>query len=337
MKKIICGIIAVCSALTLCSCASSENTEGVNIYTGKPVLTGIGISHKNETIKEPIISDKKETAQSEEKFSEASDELPAESVAASESSDLPESWEVETSDQTLTAESEDTDEPAYFEVPEVYHPEGLDDFYIDEYAAYRLSKEEREFTENSVFMGDSICRGFDEYKIVKSDNVLARGSVAARSFFDYEMYYDGSGVTYAAALSGIDPEYVFLSMGMNDINITDEDTYCENYRSVIDTTLENSDAAVYVCAITPINCNFSTNYRIDCFNVKLEQFIKDNYSERVYYVDFAKHLKDSEGNLKECFNGGDGIHLSPYAYYVALWEMNRTMIADGVKQAPSDG
>jgi len=321
MKKIICGITAVCAALALCSCASSEKNNGADVYTGKPVLTGIGISHKTEPDNKPIIADKTE-------------ELPSESSGASDTEDTWVTGETE-SPETVTAE--ETEEITEFEIKEVYHPEGLDNFYNDEYAAYGLTREEREFTESSVFMGDSICRGFAEYKVVDADNVPARGSVAARSFFDYEMYYDGSGVSFADMLKAAAPKYVFLSMGMNDINITDEDTYCENYRSIIDAALENTDGVVYVCAITPINCNFSTNYRIDCFNVKLEQFIKDNYSERVFYVDFAKHLKDAEGNLKECFNGGDGIHLSPYAYYVALWEMNRTMIADGVKQAPAEG
>ncbi len=323
MKKIICGITAACAAITLCSCASSEKTSGADVYTGKPVVTGIGISHTTQREPVPDIVEKAEPAAVQ------SEEQGLESAAPSDS---PDTWEAGESPET-----EETEDITEFKIKEVYHPEGLDSFYNDNYAAYGLSREEREFTEGSVFMGDSICRGFAEYKIVNADNVLARGSVAARSFFDYDMYYDGSGVSFADALKSAEPEYVFLSMGMNDINITDEDTYCENYRAIIDAALESSDAVVYVCAITPINCNFSTNYRIDCFNIKLEQFLKDNYDERVYYVDFAKHLKDAEGNLDECFNGGDGIHLSPYAYYVALWEMNRTMTADGVWRTAASG
>ena len=142
--------------------------------------------------------------------------------------------------------------------------------------------------------------------------------------------YGDEEVDFVTVLERKQPKYVFLSMGMNDINLTDEETYCENYRRIIETALDNSDAAVFVSAITPINAEFSTNYRIDCFNVKMEQYISENFSERVYYVDFAKHLKDADGNLKDCFNGGDGIHLAPYAYYVALWEMNRTMSAEGL-------
>ncbi|MDE6030457.1 MAG: hypothetical protein K2G32_02430, partial [Oscillospiraceae bacterium] len=128
-------------------------------------------------------------------------------------------------------------------------------------------------------------------------------------------------------------KYAFLSMDMNDVNMFGEEEYCENYRAVIDATLASSEAEVYVCAISPIIAEsmFTTNYRIDCFNVALKSFIEENYTERVHFLDFAKHLKDSDDSLKDCFDGGDGIHLSPYAYYVALWEMNRSMIADGVK------
>lgn len=208
--------------------------------------------------------------------------------------------------------------------------EELDTFYIDEYAAYSLTKAERAFTKDSIFVGDSICRGFAEYKVVRQNSVFARGSLAARSFFDYAMYYGDEEIDFETVLARTEPKYIFFSMGMNDINLTDEETFCENYRVLVELALEKSDAEIFVCAITPVNCDFSSSYHIDCYNLALEQYLAENYPERVHFVDFAKHLKDSEGNLKDCFNGGDGIHLSPYSYYVALWEMHRTMKAEGI-------
>lgn len=208
--------------------------------------------------------------------------------------------------------------------------EELDTYYIDEYAAYSLTKAERAFTKDSIFVGDSICRGFAEYKVVRQNNVFARGSLAARSFFDYTMYYGDEEIDFETVLARTQPKYIFFSMGMNDINLTDEATFCENYRVLVELALEKSDAEIFVCAITPVNCDFSSSYYIDCYNLALEQYLAENYPERVHFVDFAKHLKDSEGNLKDCFNGGDGIHLSPYSYYVALWEMHRTMKAEGI-------
>lgn len=223
----------------------------------------------------------------------------------------------------------ETAEETYEETYET--SETLDTFYIDEYAAYSLTPRERSFTRKSIFVGDSICRGFSEYDVVNADRVYARGSVAARNFFEFAIFYGDEEIDLPTLLDRTKPEFVFFSMGMNDINLTDEETYCENYAKLIQTALDNSDALVFVSAITPIDSEFSTNYRIDCFNVRMEQFIAETYPERVYYLDFAKHLKDSEGYLKECFNGGDGIHLAPYAYYVALWEMNRAMKTEGIR------
>lgn len=313
MKKYICSALSLfIISVLLCSCASRENTAAVYSGTVKPSVEDIPIKFTPHTKEESEVS------------------LPLESVPV-----LTEEIETTAPEETpKTAESSGTSAPETAETVEPEEPpEGLDTFYIDEYGAYKLTRAEREFANESVFVGDSICSGFSVYNTVYPENVLARGSLAAWSFFDYKFYVGDKEVDYPTALALTKPKYVFLSMGMNDINMFDEGDYCENYRAVIDATLASSDAEVYVCAISPIVAEsmFTTNYRIDCFNVALKVYIEENYSERVHFLDFAKHLKDSDDSLKECFDGGDGIHLSPYAYYVALWEMNRSMIADGVK------
>ena len=311
MKKYIISALSlfIMSAL-LCSCASRENVAAVYSGTVKPSVEDIPIKFTPHTKDESEVSLPLESVPA----------VTEETAAAEETSETAESADMPAPE---AAESTEPEEP----------PEGLDTFYIDEYGAYKLTNAEREFTKESVFVGDSICSGFSVYNTVYPENVLARGSLAAWSFFDYNFYVGEQEVDYATALALTDPKYAFLSMGMNDINMFGEEEYCENYRAIIDATLESSGAEVYVCAISPIVAEsmFTTNYRIDCFNVALKGFIEENYTERVHFLDFAKHLKESDDSLKDCFDGGDGIHLSPYAYYVALWEMNRCMIADGVK------
>lgn len=297
MRKYTYTAALLAASLLLCSCASDENVNGDNSF-----VQGL-INYSGE-------STSTNTAEA----------LPEQSVHDEETI---------FDDETLTPEIDDT-ESAETESVESAETEELGTFYSEQFAAYSLTEEERSFIDRSVFVGDSICRGFSEYKVVGRKRVFARGSLAARSFFDYTMYMGDDEVDFATVLDKRDPRFVFLSMGMNDINLTDEDTFCENYRKVIEAALSGSSADVYVCAITPINSTFSSNYYIDCYNLKLRAFIEENYSERVHFVDYAKHLKDADGNLKDCFNGGDGIHLAPYAYYVALWEMNRTLTADGL-------
>lgn len=288
------------ASLLLCSCASDENENGGNSFAQGLIHHAGGESASAETMQSETLP------QTTPETAAEADDLPAEIAHES----------AETAASAETAETEEAEE--------------LGTFYSEQFAAYKLTDEERVFIDRSVFVGDSICRGFSEYKVVSRKCVYARGSLAARSFFDYTMYMGDEEVDFAEVLERRKPQFVFLSMGMNDINLTDEDTYCENYRTVIDAALNDSGAEVYVCAITPINSTFSSNYYIDCYNLRLQAFIEENYAERVHFVDFAKHLKDADGNLKDCFNGGDGIHLAPYAYYVALWEMNRTLAADGL-------
>ena len=189
---------------------------------------------------------------------------------------------------------------------------------------YILSDEEKRLGEESLFVGDSICSGFSAWGVLKSKNVYAVGNVAARNLLDYDMYYQNSPAKLVPVLEEAKPRRVFFWMGMNDVNITSAEVYCKNYKKIIDLTLDNSDADVYVCAITPIsNLKFTRLERIDEFNNAIKNYIMQNYQERVHYVTFAEPLKTSDGLLSNEYNGGDGIHLGKKAYFIALHEINK--------------
>lgn len=318
MKRILCSAVAVMAAVLLCSCESVEQRSNISVQL-------INIDDNTESAE--ARSDENSDAPQEDISAEIPD-VGGTEVAASEppAEEVSEPAE-EGGSHSATEETSAPSESEIVPIPD----EASDSFYMDVFAAYNLSPEEREFTKHSIFVGDSICRGYAVYDVVDGANVFARGSVAARNFYEYKFYHGEDEVDFATALEISKPEFVFLSMGMNDINITDEATYCENYRVIIEQALQQSEAEIYVSAITPINSEFSSNYRIDCFNLAMQKYIDQTFSERVHFVDFAKHLKDADGNLKDCFNGGDGIHLSPYAYYVALWEINRQTKYDGVR------
>lgn len=189
---------------------------------------------------------------------------------------------------------------------------------------YILSDEEKRLDEESLFVGDSICSGFSAWGVLKSKNVYAVGNVAARNLLDYDMYYQNSPAKLVPVLEEAKPRRVFFWMGMNDVNITSAEVYCKNYKKIIDLTLDNSDADVYVCAITPIsNLKFTRSERIDEFNNAIKNYIMQNYQKRVHYVTFAEPLKTADGLLSNEYNGGDGIHLGKKAYFIALHEINK--------------
>lgn len=189
---------------------------------------------------------------------------------------------------------------------------------------YTLAKEEEKVGKESLFVGDSTCLGFSTWEVIDSKNVYATGNVGARNMLDYEMYYLSEPAKFVNVLNAVKPKHIFFWMGMNDVNMTSSEEYCENYKVIIDTALKNSDADIYICAITPIsNLNFTEPAYISEFNDAIGHFVRKNYKERVYTVNFGEPLKNAEGILDEQYNGGDGIHLSRKAYYVAMHEINK--------------
>lgn len=194
-------------------------------------------------------------------------------------------------------------------------------FSYDSNGKICLSPSQAAFADKALFVGDSICRGFTAYNVVKAKNVYAAGSVSARNFFEMEFQYHGEPTGYAEVLEQTDPETVILSMGMNDVNLTGAEQYCNNYRKIIDFTLEHSSAKVYVCAITPINSNFAEHSRIDAFNLAMKNYIAENLGQRVGFIDFAYLLKNSDNMLSAGLDSGDGIHLAPECYFIAMLEI----------------
>lgn len=246
--------------------------------------------------------------------------------------DLSESLPEETSlVPDFNAESEPVPAASAPEAPEISEPAKPvfddPDSYIKinpENGTYILPEDEEKLTEESLFVGDSICSGFWACGMVSGKNVYATGAVGARNLLEYEMYYRSQPAKYVPVLKKTQPKNVFLWMGMNDVNLTSAEEFCENYKTIIDLTLENTEAEVYVCAISPIlNLEFTKLEYIDEFNEAISAFIEKNYETRVRFIDFTAPLKTEDGLLDEQYNGGDGIHLTTRAYYIAIHEINK--------------
>ncbi len=249
---------------------------------------------------------------------------------------------LQTADQSEpeTAEAPDTSVPAIQTITTPNADNNFEIFFSEVSEQFALTDEEKSFVEYSLFVGDSICSGFGVYGIVPWDYVAAKGNLGSRSFFDYSFSFrDKEEQSYAKVLKTAKPRYVFLSMGMNDVNMVYEDAYCENYRGIIQATLDGSGADVFVAAITPICSDFCDNSIIDSFNDTIEAYIKEEFPERVHFFDFGRYLKNDRNMLRACLHSGDGIHLAPYCYDIALWEMRRALTEAGLWKgtAPTDG
>lgn len=205
--------------------------------------------------------------------------------------------------------------------PESSQGESSDGGLESENIYYALTADEKKFVEKSLFVGDSICKGWMTYNVLPTENVFATGSVGTRNIFDVEFFCYGKNMKLADVFEEKAPTNVLFSMGMNDVNMISSKEFCENYSKLIDFVLSNTQSDIFVCAITPICCSFTPDGRIEEFNSEAKKYIEEKYSERVHFVDFTAPLKDKNGKLKSYFSGGDGIHLAPEAYYASIHEL----------------
>ena len=184
--------------------------------------------------------------------------------------------------------------------------------------AHGLTAQDYAFLSDTVFVGDSICSGLRVYKILPDDSVIAKGCVGARNIFDYTFPLRGNEFGVSYSLSLLKPKYVVFSMGMNDVNMTTPEQYCNNYDYLLKTLhTVLPETKFFVASVTPItaDCTFTTNAKINALNEAISEHLEDtDYG----YVDITSGVKLWDGSLKPDLSGGDGIHLAPGAYYLLL-------------------
>ena len=175
------------------------------------------------------------------------------------------------------------------------------------------------YPEQLSILGDSIASGFGAYEVLTNPYDFATGNLASWSINDYTFEYEGTSGTYKDVLAASQPGYIYISMGMNDVNMVTSDQYVENYRQIItDVQTACPESNIIVASITPIasSSSFAANSTIVKFNEKLQALVEEFGSANIRYFDAHSILIDSaSGALASENDGGDGIHLSYSAYY----------------------
>lgn len=201
------------------------------------------------------------------------------------------------------------------------------------YKDFTFTDSHNRFLADTVFVGDSICSGLRVYGVLPDSSVVAKGSVSANNIFTFNFSVNGYEVPIIDALKAVNPKYVVFSMGMNDVNMTSSEGFVENYTKLLTQAQEAlPDSKLIVASITPLasTSNFCSNSQIDSYNAALKASLES--SGKWYYADVSTELKDSYNNLKEGYNGGDGIHLSGSAYYAYLYQVCTTAVDGGIYQ-----
>lgn len=197
--------------------------------------------------------------------------------------------------------------------------ESVQETSTDELTLLSYNDYPEEYLKNIVIVGDSIASGFSTYDRLPSEQVLAVGSVGARNIHSFDFTVNGESMDILDAISIVNPQYIFMSMGMNDINLSTSEEYIANYSQNIDDILNIcTNSTIIVMGITPITAytDFSTNEEIDTYNEALKLMAKSyrDIGKKVYYINVSRYLKDEQNNLKTEFSSGDGIHLAQSTY-----------------------
>ncbi|MBQ5988152.1 MAG: SGNH/GDSL hydrolase family protein [Oscillospiraceae bacterium] len=168
-----------------------------------------------------------------------------------------------------------------------------------------------------VIIGDSISKGYSVYGKLKEDNVLAVGSIGVRNVLETDFTFQGYNLKITDILDRRKPKYIFVSLGMNDINIRTAEQYTSDFRNFI-SEIRNAtpESTVIVTAITPVSrqTTFTKNENIDQYNEALRKLVYELQDDKVYYVNAARYLKGSDNYLIPEYSSGDGIHLATEAY-----------------------
>lgn len=184
------------------------------------------------------------------------------------------------------------------------------------------------FFNNSVFYGDSVTLGFQNYVAKQEKGFLggmivygmgsyglgnALKSVSATSIHPTYKGYQTQLWDLTAALKA---DKVFMMFGMNDLGLYGVTDSITNYKTLIDAIREKSpNVKIYILTTTPMTKSYQLTYlnnsNIRLFNSKLRELAS---SWGVTVIDVASYLMDSDGYLMGKYASDGKYHLTEAAY-----------------------
>lgn len=164
---------------------------------------------------------------------------------------------------------------------------------------------------NTAVMGDSITEGLTVYEILNEENVVSEIGI-----------HLSNTEKEAERASGMNPKYVFLSYGMNDVESTqgDEKVFGEQYRELIAKVKElMPNAEVYVNSILPVQQKVIDEIpyyaNLPAYNKELQLICEE---EKLTFI-------DNTSLVKEEFYEPDGIHMG--SVYYPFWTAHMAEVA----------
>ncbi len=134
--------------------------------------------------------------------------------------------------------------------------------------------------------------------------------------------YTGSEISIPNATESTRPQYMIITLGINNGIRCSEEKFKEYYGKLIDSVKEASpDTRVILQSVFPVSKNYEKN-NSGISNKKIEQAnlwiteLAESCGAR--YLNTASILKDQKGYLKQEYDSGDGIILNKDGYNAVL-------------------
>ena len=168
------------------------------------------------------------------------------------------------------------------------------------------------YQERMAVAGDSLAYGFNYYGFIPDMHNIATESVSMWNLDYFTFNYGYGDIGMVDAVDYIRPRLLYMSMGMNDVNMSSPETYVQRYREVIEQIRQRvPDINIVVAAITPV-CSYSNFIRNDIvrdYNTALKQMVEDMNSPKIVFFDAYSVVCDENLDLRDEYTSGDGIHI----------------------------
>lgn len=168
------------------------------------------------------------------------------------------------------------------------------------------------YQERLAVAGDSLALGFCYYGFIPDMHNIAGDSVSMWNLDYFTFNYGNGELGMVDAIDFIHPKLLYMSLGMNDVNLNYPDSFTERYRAVLEEIIKRDpEINIIVAAITPVcsYCDIVRNDIIREYNTALKKMVEDMDSPQICFFDAYSVVCNEDLDLRSDYTSGDGMHL----------------------------
>lgn len=197
---------------------------------------------------------------------------------------------------------------------------------------------EEDFFADAAFVGDSRIDGFRLYSGLTQGDFIVKTGMSVFKVEKDELTYNGEKMTALEALGQKEYGKIYLSMGINELGMRNDQGYHDRYARFIDSVREQQPQAdIYIQLLIPVNAkkcaekkmaSYIDNEQIAVYNDLLRQIAEE---KQVFLVEPAQVLIDETGQ-PPYDTVADGVHFKREPYRQWLDYLKRHTIQRGEGQ-----